>query len=180
MKPVLMIHEWKDEYKNLPLEDYILTFDDGLYTQYEALPYLKSLDTEKIFFVSTGLVCPDYQYQSTIFITCQEAHQKAFEGNVQNYMTWKQIKEIQDTDKCEIGGHSHSHTHLAKIKSLKNMYEFFKEDTRLMVNRFHDEGIKITKYCLPYNYDNVFNTSLIKKYNFKIYGNERVDINSLI
>ena len=34
MKPILMIHEFKEDFLNLNLEDYILTFDDGLYTQY--------------------------------------------------------------------------------------------------------------------------------------------------
>ena len=35
MKPVLMLHEFKEEFLDLPLENYILTFDDGLYTQYK-------------------------------------------------------------------------------------------------------------------------------------------------
>ena len=33
-KPVLMIHSIRPEYFELPLENYILTFDDGLYSQY--------------------------------------------------------------------------------------------------------------------------------------------------
>ena len=41
MKPVLMIHEFKKEFLDLPLKDYILTFDDGLYTVYKFFNKIK-------------------------------------------------------------------------------------------------------------------------------------------
>jgi len=49
MKPTLMIHEVQDFYLDLPLEDYILTFDDGLYSQFQYWNHFKKLKTEKIF-----------------------------------------------------------------------------------------------------------------------------------
>lgn len=180
MKKILMIHEWKDSYKELPLEDYILTFDDGLHSQYSALEYLKTLNTPKIFFISSGIVCPEYQYQSTEFITSSEAHKKAFEFNPQNFMTWEQILEIHNTENCEIGGHSHSHKHLNKIEKLKDKVIFFKEDTDLMIKKFNLYNIKIEKYCLPYNYNNGINVAFLNRYGFEIYGDERIDIESLI
>ena len=55
-KPVLMIHEFSEFMLSLPLEDYILTFDDGLYTQYIHFDKIRELNTDKIFFISTGIV----------------------------------------------------------------------------------------------------------------------------
>lgn len=177
MKKVLMIHEWKDEFKKLPLEDYILTFDDGLYTQYEALEYLKTLDTQKIFFISTGIVCEENQ--SKDFITCSDAHKKAFKGNNENYMSWEQIKEIQDTENCEIGGHSHYHKHLQEFKSLKAQYLFITADTNEMIKTFAEQDIYIDKFCFPYNYEDGLVRSTYESFQFELYGNERIPIESL-
>ena len=46
-KKILMIHEFKESFLNLPLEDYILTFDDGLFTQYLFLSELLKINTDK-------------------------------------------------------------------------------------------------------------------------------------
>ena len=68
MKPILMIHEFKDTFLNLPLEDYILTFDDGLYTQYKFFNEIKKIKTEKYFFISSGIICPEYENQDDEYI----------------------------------------------------------------------------------------------------------------
>ena len=80
MKPILMIHEFKEEFFDLPLEEYILTFDDGLYTQYVFLEELKNIKTKKYFFISSDIVCPENIEQNDEYITCNEAHKKAFNG----------------------------------------------------------------------------------------------------
>ena len=53
MKPVLMIHEVDESIFNKPLEDFVLTFDDGLYSQYKFIEAIDAIDTDKIFFIST-------------------------------------------------------------------------------------------------------------------------------
>ena len=59
MKPILIIHEFEERFFDLPLDQYILTFDDGLYTQYVFLEELKKIKTKKYFFISSGIVCPE-------------------------------------------------------------------------------------------------------------------------
>ena len=67
MKPILMIHEFKEEFLNLPLENYTLTFDDGLYTQYKFFNEIKKIDTEKYFFISSNIVCSEDASQEDSF-----------------------------------------------------------------------------------------------------------------
>ena len=61
MKPVLMIHEITEKLFDLNLEDYTLTFDDGLYSQYYHYDKFKSINTDKIFFISSNILCEGIQ-----------------------------------------------------------------------------------------------------------------------
>ena len=81
-KPILMIHEFSDFMMDLPLEDYVLTFDDGLYTQYTHFEKIRQIDTDKIFFISTGIVAPECTSQSDEFIECAEAHGELLKTSV--------------------------------------------------------------------------------------------------
>ena len=75
----------------------LLTIDDGFKSFYEvAWPFLKKNEIPFLLFVSTEPVG----------------------GN--GYMTWEQIKEIDDADFAQIGHHSHSHEYLIE----KNDQEF--------------------------------------------------------
>ena len=115
MKPVLMIHEVREWMFNLPLERYTLTFDDGLYSQYHYYPEFAKIPTEKIYFISSGIVCSGHQ--STEFPACQDAHKKAFAGNYEDYMTVPQIKELMQDPLVEIAAHSHYHRRLTTYLS---------------------------------------------------------------
>lgn len=110
---VVEIHEMNDEtirkILSLPKKDLVLTFDDGLYTQYKYLDDLLSIHVPKYFFISTNIVCSRFTEQSKEYIHCADAHKKAFSGNKENYMTWSQIKTIEKMSNCFIGGHSHFH-----------------------------------------------------------------------
>jgi len=53
---VLMIHDLKKEYFDLPLENYRLTFDDGLYSQYYYYPLLRGHSETLTFFITTSLI----------------------------------------------------------------------------------------------------------------------------
>lgn len=173
MKPVLMIHEVDDWMFDLPLEDYILTFDDALYTQYVHFDKFKQIDTKKIFFVSTGIVATEQTVQDDEFVLCAEAHAQLFEtGDLKHYMKWSQIKEIDEDPLCEIGGHSHLHGHFNASHMM--------DDTRLMLETFHQQGMRPTSFCWPYNEENaVYRAVLLHNGFTKFYGAEREDIYSV-
>ena len=184
MKQTLMIHEWDNEFYNMGdiLEKYILTFDDGLYSQYEALEFLKTLKTVKIFFVSTDIIRPVEVAPSRQFIKCADAHKKAFDGNLENYMNWEEIMEIHNTQNCIIGGHGHRHIKTWKIESLRNKHPIIEEDAAMMIFNFNNEGIEINRFCYPYNYEDPIYSAILKKYHGieKFYNGDRIAIEDLI
>jgi len=176
MKPVLMIHEFKKDFLDLPLEDYILTFDDGLYSQYLFLDELLKIDTEKYFFISSGIVCEEDIKQDNTYITSYDAHKKAFKGNFTNYMKWSQIKEINNKKNCYIGGHSHYHN-----IGTADCVECIIKDNRSMIYEFikHLERIPID-FCFPYNYTTpLYKEILTLKGIENFYGSERININDI-
>ncbi len=178
-KPYLMIHEFKEEYLNLPLSEYILTFDDGLVTPYLYLPELLKLNTPLIFNISTGIICKDKQ--SHEFITCFDALPKALNNNFENYMTWNQIRYIQKQPNCNISGHSHLHPKLKDIKKLTEKIKLIHNDTQTMLNIFKQElDFTPQTFCFPFNNDDLFYKGILKEYGFKEFlGKERIDINCI-
>ena len=180
-KKVLMIHEVTEKLFNLPLENYILTFDDGLYSQYYHFKHFESIDTEKIFFVSSNIICDGNQ--SNNFLTCSESHKKAFLGNKEDYMTLEQVKELMSKPNVSIGGHSHDHKNLTNFVSLYEKITYIENDTKSMIEWFKiNLNLKPTKFCFPYNNDyNGLYKSLLKKYGFTdFYGSERTPIETLL
>lgn len=174
MKPVLMIHEITDQLFDRNLEDYILTFDDGLYSQYYHYDKFKNINTQKIFFISSDIICSSAQ--STDFPTCQIAHQKAANGNKEDYMTVNQIKELMKDPQVSIGGHSHYHKSLSTMKSI-DIVKHLIADTKLMVQWFNKElEFRPTKFCFPYNNDhNSMYPGVLRNFGFtEFYGKERI------
>lgn len=181
MKPVLMIHEIQESYLDLPLEEYVLTFDDGLYTQYKYWDYLKQLKTEKIFFISSGIVC--IENQTTEFVGCVTAHKKAQEGNYENYMTVEQIQELQSDPLTVIGGHSHSHVRLNTFSSLFERVGYIVQDTEQMIKWFEQTLAQFpSHFCFPYNedMDGLYSALLKKQGITHLYGSERIPIERLL
>lgn len=173
MKPVLMIHEVTDWMFELPLHEYTLTFDDGLYTQYVYFDKIKNINTDKIFFISTGSVATDQTEQTDEFIKCHEAHVKLFKTHdLSHYMNWSQIKEIFTYPRCEIGAHSHMHKRHAGSNII--------HDTKLMMKHFNNNNLTPTSFCFPYNDESVVYRCLLEQYGFTdFYGRERIDIYDL-
>ena len=180
-KPVLMIHEVNELMFELPLAEYTLTFDDGLYSQFYYFNRFKEIPTKKIYFISSGIVCNSLQ--STDFPTCQEAHKKAFAGNKEDYMTLIQIKELMKDPLVEIGGHSYSHTRLGIYPKIIEKLNYIKTDTDRMISWFDENlGFKPTAFCFPYNedYQGIYK-QVLKTYGFEdFYGKERKSIESLL
>lgn len=175
MKPVLTIHEVNDDIFNLPLHEYILTFDDGLYTQYMYIDQLLDIDTPKYFFISTNIVAKPTTVQSTEYIKCHDAHNKFFhEGCLDHYMNWSQIKEIGAYDNCTIGGHGHGHKFNFAGKS-----DIIKDITQMM-SAFTEQNISIKDYAFPYNNTNLTYKEVLKKLGVRqFFSDERKDINEI-
>jgi peptidoglycan/xylan/chitin deacetylase (PgdA/CDA1 family) len=179
MKSTLMIHEFQKEFIKLPLVDYVLTFDDGLYSQYAFYQEIKHIPTPKIFFISSGLICENTQ--SAEFPACNQAHRKAFTGNKEDYMTVEQITKLMADPWVTIGAHSHSHTSLSG--SLVNIVKHIQADTQQMLEWFDTNlGFRPTSFCFPYNEDpSGIYKGLLKKYGFTdFYGDERIPIETLL
>lgn len=179
-KPVLMIHEVQDWMLELPLEKYVLTFDDGLYSQYKYIDQINQFDTEKIFFISSNIVCNGTQKTETI--SCEVAHQHFFEdGDNSSYMTIEQIKHLLTIKNVQIGAHSHGHGDYTNM-SLVERTKLLIQDTETMMEWFDNKlNYKPTSFCFPYNkdYGGIY-AAVLKRYGFKnFYGQERIPIETL-
>lgn len=179
-KPVLMIHEVRDWMFKLPLKDYILTFDDGLYSQYYYLDKFKKIPTEKIFFISTGIVAEESVTQNQEFPPCQEAHKRFFKcGDTSNYMKWSQVKEIYNSENCFIGGHSHEHKSYENL-NLTQLHKALTSDTKKMLEVFKKQSLKVEHFCYPYNRQYPLYEGILKAQSFiSFYGKERLCIETL-
>lgn len=182
MKPVLMLHEINDErIFDLPLENYILTFDDGLYSQYHYYPRFRDINTEKIYFISSNIVCTGPQ--STEFPACRVAHAKARVGNYEDYMTLDQIKELAKDPLVTIGCHGHDHIDTTRIPKLMNKIQAVSSDTRQMMAWFAFHlGHVPWDFCFPYNEDiDGLYRALLRKLGFvNFYGRERIPVETLL
>lgn len=181
MKPILMIHEMSKRLLGLPLEDYTLTFDDGLYSQYLFWEQIQQINTQKLFFISTAIVCSEVQ--SSKFITSAAAHEKSRAGIYDDFMTLAQIQELAQDSQVTIGGHSHSHTRLNTFGSLYDRAKYIKQDTAQMIEWF-DKNLQTfpEHFCFPYNEDlDSLYQGLAKKQGIKyFYGRERIPVETLL
>lgn len=180
LKQILEIHEVNDQLFKLDLENYILTFDDGLFSQFLFFEEIKKINTTKIFFITTGIISPENQIQNSNFITCDNAHKLYFQkGDNSNYMKWSQVKEIASTNQCYIGGHSHHHLDLRKLK-LGDQFNFLKKDTMLMMSEFKKNNIEAKHFCFPYNIQYPGYIEYLKKNGFDFfYGSERISVDTI-
>ena len=181
-KKVLMIHAFKQEYFKLPLEDYILSFDDGLYSQYLHIDKLLQLDTKLIFNISTNVICPENVKQNDELISADIAHKKAFkEKKFENFLKWSQIKKIFNSGGI-ISGHSHNHYNMNTITNVIARINLIKQDTKEMLLEFK-KNLSYTPeiFCFPYNFEPIgYKIVLTNDFGFKYFlGKERVDISTL-
>jgi len=118
----------------------LLTIDDGFLSFYKnAWPILKERKIPFILFVSTR------------------------EIGAYNYMTWDQIKEVQNEDFVEIGNHSHTHEYLVDESN-----ELIKEDISKSISIFRKNLGKNSKFfSYPFGeYSNDFK-KIINDFGFK-------------
>ena len=118
----------------------LLTIDDAFLSFYDnAWPILKEKKIPFILFVSTREV-----------------------GSF-NYMTWKQIKELQKSNFVEIGNHSHSHEYLVDESS-----SLIKDDIIKSIKIFENNlGKNSDFFSYPFGEYSIDFKNIIKSLNFK-------------
>ena len=196
----LMIHEWKDDYLKLPLDQYILTFDDGLYSQFDGIKKINNVfdNIEIRVYISTNILHRGNESQT--WNECQDAHERYFESGITtDFLNYDQLLELSKLDNVEIGIHGHNHLNLdalAKNKSLKDQLDIWNDDIkemlfstiRLIEQRIIDIRDLKLHYCTPYNQLNSLHTAIMRK-EFQMYfpyvemiitGPDRSDIETLL
>jgi peptidoglycan/xylan/chitin deacetylase (PgdA/CDA1 family) len=158
-KPVLMIHNITSDIFNLPLADYILTFDDGTRDHYTHFKEFKKIDTRKIYFIIADRV------------------------GTEGYLTVDEIKDMMKDPQVTIGAHSYNHTNLESLPKLFDQVFHIQKDTELMIDWFNTNlEYCPTVFCFPYNNDlRGMYGGLVKKYGFtELYGHERIPVETLL
>lgn len=181
VKPTLMIHDMREEFFELPLDCYTLTFDDGLFSQWYYLDRLANINTEKIFFISTDFLSSGQQ--SLDFPLSCVAHEKGRSGNFEDFMTVQQVQQIMNTPNCRIGGHGHKHIRLREVPRAIDRIKHIKDDTEQMLAAFRRLfNVVPTTFCYPYNEDLIgLYTGMLRQYGFtEFFGRERIAIETLL
>lgn len=189
MKSVVEIHEITPEILNIPkdsLANYILTFDDGLYSQYYYWNHFNSISTEKILFITPKILNPSSTLQ-IIDISSRNAHYNYFANkDISGFMSLPQLKKLMRSKNTIIGGHSFSHfkEKHSEFKNLEEQFLFIKDDTQKMVDWFKNTlNYNIDHFCFPYNnnYKGLYTAIIQQIFNIKnVYGDERIPIEDLV
>lgn len=200
MKDVLLIHEVTEEILNLPLEDYVLTFDDGLYSFWYYYPIIKRLNTEKYLFITTNMAwnaaVPRPQYPAkpaeNIDITCYEAMADwESKDHKHNYISISEVEKVRGQPTAAkfwptiIGGHGHNHLNFKKIWEEEGIMAFinaFSEDTLSMMEFFHTWWNFYPKYySIPFNAEPEVFRGLLCDYGIHtVFGGERIDVEQIL
>jgi peptidoglycan/xylan/chitin deacetylase (PgdA/CDA1 family) len=112
---VLMIHDLRAEYFDLPLDRYRLSFDDGLFSHYYYLPLLTPHPRPLQFFITTSLIqeAPArarFAGRHLTHRTTADYSRRAFiEGRREDFMTTEELRYLADQPGVRIGAHSHFH-----------------------------------------------------------------------
>jgi peptidoglycan/xylan/chitin deacetylase (PgdA/CDA1 family) len=124
----LMIHDVRREYFDLPLDQYRLTFDDGLYSQYYYLPLLENHTAPLVFFIATDFIQPGgarsmFEGEWRPYLKSKRyMYQAMIEKQRDFYMTIGEVQHLAACQNVVIGAHSHFHdviltrTHSSKRK----------------------------------------------------------------
>ncbi len=159
-KQELMIHAWHDDYLKLPLDNYILSFDDGLYSQVLGIEKIIEIypNIEIRYYISTGILNIGFEDS-----TCNEsdvAHQRFKDGMLSDFVTYRDLRYLASLKQVTIGLHGHMHLDLDHIKrnnSLLDYFEIMQNDVKeMLLSTIHLLEYDILKddiihFCTPYN-----------------------------
>ncbi len=111
----LMIHDIRKEYFDLNLNQYRLTFDDGLFSQYYYFPLLKSHPEKLTYFITTSFIKPGkarsmFTGEYISYLKSKKYGYRTFvEGKFDHFMTIEELQAISNRTNVRIGVHSHFH-----------------------------------------------------------------------
>lgn len=170
------------------MSKYILTFDDGLYSQFFYWNLIKEIPTSKIFFIPSGAIRleetirPQFEDSHPTFPTCVEAMKKWFEdGDRGDYITLGELKKMVK-EGAVIGAHGHMHLEEYNNCFIKRLDEF-REDNKAMVEWFQNNLGEIPKhYCFPFNKEHQTQRAVvhIETGILEFFGEERKDVMELL
>jgi len=183
---VLELHEIDDFSRNLDRLDIcehdidVITFDDGLYSQYKNIEVFRKFDMPLYFFISTDIVCPENVQQNEEVITAEEAHIRyRTNGDLSNYMKWSQIIEISKMKNCYVGGHGHTHRDFREL-TIHTQHYGTTYEVSSMIRVFNEHNIGIDSFAFPYNYEALGYRHFLKQFNVKkFFGSERINIETI-
>jgi len=173
-KQELMIHAWHDDMLKIKLDDYILSFDDGLYSQVLGIRKIVDIypDINIHFYVTTGFInidnCPRTFNESDI------AQDLAINMEMYgDFVSYDDLIELSKLKQVTIGFHGHRHLRPSLFKrnnSLNDYIYHMRKDIDSMVEvalKFKDlqlikNGAPIL-YCTPYNEKDDLVIALIRK-----------------
>jgi hypothetical protein len=111
----LMIHDIRREYFDLNLDQYQLTFDDSLFSQYYYFPLLKNHPGNLIYFITTSFIRPGkarrmFSGEYISYLKSKKYGYRTFvEGKFDHFMTIEELQAISSQTNVRIGVHSHFH-----------------------------------------------------------------------
>ena len=143
-----MIHDIRREYFDLNLDQYQLTFDDSLFSQYYYFPLLTNNPGYLIYFITTSFIRPGkarrmFSGEYIPYLKSKKYGYRTFvEGKFDHFMTIEELQAISSQTNVRIGVHSHFHdviftrTHPRKRKPIskwklerfQNLPDIFGED----------------------------------------------------
>ena len=111
----LMIHDIRQEYFDLSLDQYRLTFDDGLFSQYYYYPLYKNHPERLTYFIATSFIRPGkarsmYAGEYIPYLKPKKYMYRSFiEHKFDHCVTNEEIQELAAKSNVQIGVHSHLH-----------------------------------------------------------------------
>lgn len=115
--------------KKLSGKNVVITLDDGWKNQYDnAFPVLRKNGFSASFYIITHML---------------KDSPKAVGDRFKERMSWSQVKKLADSG-MEIGSHTQTHPHLARVKDINFEIEGSKHD-------FLEHEIKVKTFTYPYN-----------------------------
>jgi len=112
---VLMIHDVRKDYFDLPLDRYRLTFDDGLFSQYYYYPLLRDHAEPLTFFITTALIreAPARPRFTGRFLEYMKTGVYSFRAHIEKdlkgFMTLEEVRFLAEQPNVRLGAHSHFH-----------------------------------------------------------------------
>lgn len=173
------IEDWMLKKSKSFYEDFdILTFDDGLYSQFENSDFFQRIDRPKVYFFSTNIFRPSLTIKPE-FKVCDVAHHDAIiNHDYSGYMALAEIAELSKYPKTYIGMHGHNHVYLnnmKKVMQIKTVHEEVKKMLECFNRYSRNHNIKrvynFDFFCAPYNFASVYEKCILREHKNYQYTN---------